>query len=848
MKTKLFVVGLFATAALVGCTNDEFVESTNASGAKGETLLVFDGFGSADTKLAYQDQNFQWQGAVSGSRAADQIGVRRVSENGVDVISNSMFFVQGTSNENTGDPADWTGTQGKYACFATEFETLHEADYIVTYPYDREAVQDGKVTGKLAVMQVANKKTDGNLYEANEYAGNYGFMMSTATHFVGGQQVGHFNLYPVFARLQFNVTHNTNQTDVQLQSIILKSKSGEKVFPTELEVSADVTTVGGYLDESKMTATENNMTDQIALTVNGEKAVLNSTTPATFYLTVIPGTYSTADLELKFVTNKGSYTMAPSGESVTWGTGYYYPINVKIDKFEPNRDYIAADAYSWMQAMKNISNLNPADGNEVDIRVAGEIEMTEAQFRVAQMNTTQKLRVIDGGKGSIVITDGMDNTTDPGKVTNSLATTIFDIPVTVKGDLTNLRTDEDLTFSELNVTGNLNPQSNGTDANFKKLYVKSGSVNGTTTYHTEATDAAMTLENVTFTGNVKVDAMQANGNVAASKTTKVNFNNCIFANGLTVQDNFKKGGEVVVTVNGGQIVNNLGTSTLTVGEGQNPATLYLKGDVEADEVKVAQSYDVFSGKVVLDLMGNLQVNSQIEMPVAAANDYVEFFVEKDATLTLAETATFTAHTDDIVIEGTLVNNGEFIVDKGIMLSDDDQDNNHLGKVINNGFLMAASDDWYEDQHIEVTYGNGCEYVISGVASVTDFNTAKAIANVTGMQLTGTSYAFDANSDFAEYDLYVAETATLKAVNGKFGNLNVAATKTLTLNNNGKYTTQFENVLVSGTLVMDLTSGTTLSCGNFTINKGGKLTNGNQVTCESFVNNGTVENGNPAVLN
>lgn len=843
MKTKLVVAGLLASAAFVGCTNDEFMTTTeNPSDAKGETLLVFDGFGGADTKLAYVDQHFQWQKEVAGTRDGDEIGVRRVSENGVDVISNSRFYVQGTSNTNEGDPAEWTGAQGDYACFATEFETLHEADYIVTYPYDREAVHDGKVTGKLAVMQVANKN-DGELYGANnEYAGNYGFMMSTATHFVGGQTVGHFVLYPVFARLQFNVTHSTNQSDVQLQSIILKSKSGAKVFPTELEVSADVTPVGNYLDESKMAATENNMTDQIALTVNGEKASLGASTPQTFYLTVIPGTYATDDLELKFVTNKGSYSLEPSGESVTWETGTYYPINVNITEFEPNRDYIAADAYSWMQAMKNISNLTTGDGNQVDIRVAGEIRMTEAQFRAAAMNNNQNLNVIDSGNGSIVITDGLDNATGADAITSTLATTTFNIPVTVEGDFTNLRNDENLTFSVLNVTGNLSPNNSAQDANFEQLVVKGGTVTGETTYYTGAQNGYMILNDMTLSGLVTVSMVTADGNDETTKITKVNFNNCTFTTGLTVAGTNGYGSTAMATVNGGRIANAAGNSTLKVGGDISTtvvgSTLYLRGDVTADKVVVEK---VYNGSTLLDLLGNLTVNTEVEMGTNAGR---ELFIERDATLTLGESATFTANTEDLVIEGTLVNDGEFIVNAGIVLSDDDQNNNHRGTISNNGFLMAPAAEWYDDQHINVTHNSGCEYVISSVASVSDFRTAVAIPNVTGVQLTGNNYSFSANSNYADYDLYVAADASFAASNGQFGNVAIESGKKLTVDNGAAHNTTFGDVTVNGTLEVD--SPTTVACGDLLISRGGTLTNGVQVTCDSFTNNGTVQNGNPTV--
>ena len=832
MKTKLLFAGLVASAALVGCTNDELFETQQAapSVAKGETTLVFNGLGGVGTRMAYDGEKFLWQADPTNKENADQIGVRRI--NGVEVITNTMFWACGTSDKNEGDPeTDWTGTKGKYAFFKSNDETLHEADYIVTYPYDKESVQDGKVTGKLNTAQVVTADADRD----NTYAGENNFMMSTATHMTGGQSTNDFDLYPVFTRLAFNITESTNKTeDVLLQSIILKNKDGKAIFPTKLEVNADVkATSEGLLDEASMKALTNDMADEIVLTLPQIKL---SDKAVTRYMTIIPGTYE--GLEVEFITNQGSYTYELEAAKVVAESGKRHNLTIDIPTLKANRDYVVASATDWKQALSNIKDLKDADADNVTIKVIKDIVLPAEALRYNSLISDQKLTVF--GEGSITVDGDWKKCT--GAETNTLATTEFQVPVTVKGNFEGMVEGENLTFSELNVEGDFVP-ANG--SNYESITVKKGTVKGATTYHTQGTDEALTMENVEFTGLVKVSAMQANGNDADKKTTKVNFNNCSFTGGLTVADEFT--GATAVTVNGGLIVNEDGDAELYVGykTGSNAyaSTVYVKGDVIADIVTMSENQNAAG---TLDIIGSLTINNTINYD--EAKSLSEILVEQDATLTLGEDATFTVNSPKAAqIEGSLVNNGilTVIVDANNALADIDHNNKHLGTLQNNGLLFVPVTKWYENQYIELKNAANSVYAITSVNDVDAFEAALEIEGVNGVQLTGSNYDFEAESDYSNVNIYTnATTIALKAPKCVFGDMTIAAGNEVTLDNGATAATTFGTVNVYGTLTIDSDleddDDTTLAGYNVYVYKGGVLNNG---TCVDAENNfQTVQGG------
>ena len=825
MKQKLLFVGLVASAALVGCTNDEFNETTGSVGAaKGQTTLVFDGFGGgADTKMAYEAGSFKWQ-------EGDAIGARRVS--GDIVISNTKFTVQGTSDENTGDPSTWGGKQGKYAFFKSNDETLHEADYIVTFPYDESSVQDGKVIGRLPVAQVANEN-NGKEYSNNEYAGDYGFMMSTATHMKGGQNTEFFTLYPIFSRIAFNITQSTTLDEVKVQSIILESQDGTPIFPTTLEVAANVKVAadGKHLDTSYMTPGEKKVSEIVLTTVEKE---LNKTTPETWYMTLVPGTYD--KFQVRINTNKGYFVKEFDGR--TFNSGNATTANIDITGLTAYTEYVVASEIDWVQALGNINSYlsdntgNPSIGNTSTIRVLGDVKIEANKFRAAAMSTKHTINVV--GDGSITINGNLTQKNTPD-VSYTLGIMNFNVPVTVDGDFKEVAEGDQLTFAELNVKGDFYPTN---EKNYTSIVVNKGTVTGKTTYHTAAKNAALTMNKVTFNGLVEVTAMKADGNNANAKTTKVNFNDCTFAGGLRVDDRHED--VVAVTINGGQIANQNGTAVFTVGysttdPGAHSSTVYVKGNVVADNLTMGGA--TVSGKVAtLDILGSLTVDGTLEAEIAG--DYSKILVEKDATLTLGENANFKIKNDgNIQIEGTLVNNGLLTVPDGIVLDDIDHNNKHRGVITNNGILFAPAAKWYENQNIDVNHEGEYEYVLSGV---TNANLPQAIAavedenkaEITGVELTGTSYNFTEKADYSAYDLYVTGDATLKAPSCKFGNLTVRA-DAVTLDNDKTSTTEFGDVVIeSGKLSIDNTqnAASTLKCTDMTLFSSTTIEHANQLDC------------------
>ena len=831
MKHRLLFAGLVASAALVGCTNDEFLETAGSeSASKGETSLVFDGFGGAtDTRMAYDDGSFKWQ-------KNDEIGVRRVSGN--IVISNTMFKVVGTSDQNVGDPSTWNKEQGAYAYFESNDETLHEADYIVTFPYDKSSVQDGKVIGRLPVAQVANEN-DGTLNPNNEYAGNYGFMMSTATHMEGGQNTEHFTLYPVFSRIAFNITESTTLDEVKVQSIILESQDGSAIFPTTLEVGADVKVAadGSHLDTSYMTPGEEKVSEIVLTTVETE---LNAATPETWYMTLVPGTYD--KFQVRVNTNKGYFVKTYDGR--TFNTGNSTTANIDITSLEPYTEYVVASEIDWKQALGNIaaylssSSGNPSIGNTSTIRVLGNVEIDAENFRAAALSTRHTINVV--GDGSITIDGDLAQKTSPN-VTTTLGIMNFNVPVTVKGNFYEVAEGDQLTFAELNVVGgsgnigNFEP-TNG--QNYTSIVVKKGVITGTTKYHTSAANAALTMENVAFGGLVTVSAMTADGNNAINKTTKVNFNNCTFAGGLTVDDAWNN--STVVTVNGGNIENQAGTATLSLGwtTGNNAytSTVYVKGNVSADNVEVNGNANAGA---TLDIIGSLTVNESMTY-TSLANALSKVLVEQDATLTLGENATFNVvSANAALLEGTLVNNGLMTVPEKVVLTDIEHNNQHLGTINNNGVLFAPAAKWYENQYVSVNHVGDYEYVLSNVTTANLADAVKASEDadrddITGVELTNTSgYTFTTatGTNYSAYDLYVTANTMLTAPGCTFGNMTVRAN--VTLNNKTASTTEFDNVVIeSGKLTIDNTTGaaTTLKCDDMDLFKNTTLEHANQLDC------------------
>lgn len=803
MKTKLLLAGLIASTAFVGCTNEDLLSTENGVAQKNSFALIFDGFGTPDTRMTYEEGEFEWE-------INDAIGVLRTMD-GENVVSNSKFTATKVTDDNTKPLAQWTtgGGTGKYAYFQTGNESIFEGNYVMTYPWNKDLTKDGKITATLAATQSAGTAANAN------YVADYGFMMSTATAFEGGQTTGRFFLYPVYSRLKFNVKSSLT---ANLQSVILRSKDGSKIFPTEVEIPANITVKDGYLDASKMTAKEESKVSQLILTMD-DKALNATTATKNLYLSVIPGIYS--NVEIVFVTNKGSYTYQTTQESVTLDSGRYAEIDVTIDAVEPNREYYVATAADWKQAMTNISNLSTGDGSSVTINVMGEVELRDQDFGCVANSGTPA--IIVNGEGKITITDATSART------NALKNITFNVPVaTADGIAFTVVADDNLTFKKgLNVGGAFNINAAAT------YNIVGGSVKGETTVAKK--EAKLTAEDVTFTGAVKVN----NTNVAAANgTTNVTLTDCTYKAGLTLDETATA--NAAITVNGGTFDDGDATtenSTLTVGAtATNKACeVILKGTVTAEKVNV-QGYA--SNVATLAIQGDLTVTDEFKK--VTTNGIVE--ISKDASLTLGEDIEYTVNDELLKTEGTLTNNGTLTFAAGGKLTDVDQDN-HMGTFINNGTIsVPMNQEWYANQNITVQQNKN--FYINGVTDIANFANAIKVSGVTGVELslTGTSIDFsnglDNKTDFSAFDIVLNMSSAgteITVPNGlKFGNLIVKGNQTATLKGElqagAAISVNDLTVETSATLTLTPASGNNkVSLASVNITNSGTITNAGQIS-------------------
>lgn len=795
MKAKLLMAGLVASTALVGCTNDDILTTENGVASKGSIALIFDGFGTPDTRMGYEDGVFTWE-------QGDAIGVLRTMD-GSNVISNSKFTAVKLTDDNTKPLDQWTETSGKYAYFKTENESIFEGNYVMTYPWNKDLTKDGIITATLATTQSAGAANDAN------YVADYGFMMSTATAFEGGQTTGRFVLYPVFSRLKLNVKSSVG--DANLQSVILRSKDGAKIFPTELEIPANITVANGYLDASKMTAKEESKVSQLVLTMDNKP--LDATTATdNLYLSVIPGKYS--NVEIVFVTDKGSYTYQTANQDVTLSSGRYAEINATIDALVPNREYYVATATDWTQAMENINNLSAADGSEVTINVTGNVEMTGAEFgSVANSGTPA---IVVNGEGSITVNNTAANRITP------LKNITFNVPVaTASGSTFKVVSDDNLTFNKgLTVDGDFSIIGSPT------YKIVGGSITGKTTFFSDI--AILTAENVAFKGLVTVTATAAK----TDNGTSVNLKNCTYTAGLTLNNQHST--NAAITIDGATFDDGnaqTATSALTIATPtSNAAEVILKGDVTAEKVAINGE----SGKEgTLDIYGNLSVIA--EFTKEATNGIVN--INKDASLTLGEDIEYTVADELLKVEGTLTNNGEMTFSADGSLTDMDQSNNHKGTFINNGIISVPMDDastWYASQNITVQKNEN--FYLTGVNSAENFAKAIATQGVTGVELTYTA-DFTATElkgvkDFSAYDIVLGTGATTITVPDglKLGDLTVNNDATFTAEKEAGAAITIGDLNVESNKTLTVTKDdykVTVNCGNIvnegTINNGGQIT-------------------------
>lgn len=799
MKTRLLFAGLLASAVFTGCSNEDLLSTTTEEVAQtNDFALISDAIGGVNTRMGYEDGSFTWD-------INDQIGLSRIAADGKNVITNTLFTATKVTDDKEQELDDWSGSgSGKYAYFTTTDNSIFGADYVVYYPYDVEFAEEGqgKINATLAAAQVEDAANP------TAHVAKDGFMMSTATHFEAGQTAETFTLYPVFSRIAVTVKA-PGITGANLQTVVLKSVDGSKIFPTKATIDADITLGNdGYLNSSSVVGDEASMVSEIVLSVDGT-ADLTAADGYTAYMTVIPGQYK--NVEFYIVTDKGAYTsQAYTNAPMEAGKKHDVEFTITDAELSTDRVYYASSADSWNYAINKIGGMTNNEFGPATIKVLNDIEVTS--FRASDQPEVNVPVTVEGN-GKITI-KGNSNLTSWPNIT-------FNVPVDYGTLNAEFIEGDNITFNKgITVANTMTLNKKAT------VTVKGGEIAQATV---NSNEAVLTAEGVTFKGAVTVS--KASGVVDGK--TNVTFTDCTFNAGISVNNNNDNGNVNAVTINGGKIEKAAATapaSVLTIGGGTaRNNTVIIKGDVTADEVKVEQAYTGF--KSVLDIQGNLTTN---DLSKAATTAFIN--VNEEATLTLGEDVEYTLSDELLKVEGTLTNNGTIIVNGG-KLVDIDQNNGNTGLFINNGTLMApANATWYENQYITLRMDGG-KYIYTGIASEQDFADALAVEGIkpTGIQVTDTNFsfadeAFKNNKDFSNVDVIFKNSGsvTVTVLDGlKLGDVTVAAP--VTINNNGNAANISMGDLTVTSNSLGLGEKVNVTCVNLDVQKNASLNQGAQVS-------------------
>ena len=800
MKTRLLFAGLVASAVFAGCSNDDLLSTaTEGTAQKSDFALISDAIGGVDTKMSYKEGAFKWE-------IGDKIGLSRIAGDGKNVNTNTMFQATKVTDDAEQDLKAWAESgEGNYAYFETTDNSIFGANYVVYYPYNAKFAEEGqgKVNATLKAAQLEDAA------DADAHVAADGFMMSTATHFDPGQKAETFKLYPVFSRIAVTVKA-PSVTDAELQTVVLRSVDGSKIFPTKATIDADITVgADGYLNSAAVVGDAESMVSEIVLSVDGD-AEIDNNDGYTATMTVIPGQYK--NVEFYIVTSKGAYTSeAYTNAPLEAGKRNEFTFTITDAELTTDRLYYAGSADSWNYAIEKIGSMTNNEMGPATIKVLNDIEVES--FR-ASAQPKVNVPITVEGEGTITIT-GNSNTTSWPNLT-------FNVPVSYGSLKAEYITNDNITFNKGIEAEEFVLDEKAT------VTIKGGKI-GTATIKSD--DALLTAEGTTFTGAVEVkDAadFDAKGN------TSVTFTDCVFNCGISVTNNDENSGVNAVTINGASIERAKATdpaSTLTIGTGTaRNNTVVIEGEVIADAVNVAAAYTGF--KSTLEINGDLTTGGLTKVNAGVIN------VNKDASLTLGETANYTLADQLLKVEGTLTNNGTINVTNG-KLVDIDQNNGNTGKFINNGKLLTkAGYVWYENQYITPVMDGG-EYIYTGIADEKAFVDALAAEGIvpTGLQITATTFDFSAAAfknakDFSNVDvIFNGANAAVTVPDGlKLGYVEVTNNVTISAKDSKKGA-----AITTGDLVVDANKKLTLgdklnvTCENLNVMKGATLGQGAQVS-------------------
>lgn len=802
MKTRLLFAGLIASAAFVGCTNEDLLSTTEGVAQMNDFALISDAIGGAETRMEYEAGSFKWE-------INDPIGLSRVSEDGKSVNTNTKFIATKVTDNRNAPLDQWeTSGSGDYAYFQTEAESIFGADYVVYYPYNKDFAEEGqgKITATLPVAQVEDATSP------NEHVAKDGFMMSTSTHFNPGQTAEAFTLYPVFSRIAVTVKAPSVK-EAKLQTVVLRSVDGSKIFPTKATIDADIQLGSdGYLNSNSVVGDESSLVSEIVLNVDDEESSnassLTDNDGYTATMTVIPGQYK--NVEFYIVTNKGAYTSRSYANApLEAGKRAEFTFTITDAELSTDRIYYASSSDSWQYAIDKIGSMTNNEFGPATIKVLKDIEVNN--FRPAKQPLVNVPVTVEGS-GTITIAANTQVTYWPNIT--------FNVPVNYGENEAEYIENDKMVFNK-GVTA-----AKGLTLDEKAdITIIGGEIS---TAKVDSKDAVLTVEDATFTGAVTV--AKAAG-IDEDGRTAINFTDCTFRAGISVKNNDENDGVTAVTINGGHITKASATapaSVLAIGNNSNARnnTVIIEGKVEADDVNVAETYTGF--KSVLDINGSLTTDA-----LTKAEGTGEIYVNVDAALTLGEKASYAMNDHLLKVEGTLTNNGIITVGTSGKLVDITQNNNNKGTFVNNGYLLVGtSTEWYENQYIQLQMDGG-DFVYTGIADEKAFVAAlaKNDVKVTGLQVSATSFnfanaAFQNKVDFSGLDVtFSSSTTTVTVPNGlKLDDLAIAGTTTISADNE--------------------TTGAAITTGDLIVNKAADLTLGEKmnVTCANLAVSGTLNQG------
>lgn len=524
MRTKnLLFAMLMAPAVFTACSNDDFVDMT---AQEGETIsgkdvtLVFQG--DADTRMEYTpgtenggvwtSSSYKWElpsTTPTAANAVDKIGLCRVMNNVA--TTNYLFFPTAVISQGQLDWVTTASAKGTGAKFSTENLTLFTGKYVAYYPYSEAVVSDGPV--KLALKQ-AQVQTAGD--NAGHVANN-GFAISDPIDIEGGKVVdASFGLQQLYSTIYVRLKGNVKNF------ISVSLESEQDIFP--VEATLDLAKLAGK-KASALTAADLTVTkkvNHIDLTLNTAED-LNENAYKTYYLNLMPGTYS--GVKVVYRTSTGYKSEALAG-AINAKPGTFIDLTRTLDgsTFNPYQisdNLIVNNPESWANALTSVASVSNTTRTIV-VNAPIKLDATNSLFKTA----------VDASVSGKVIVKGESITVPASALgTAKFQNVIFENKVilgtaAVKEDLT-VPAGANVTFNDLvGVTDNSGAKSSvivtGQATTATVLNLKNAAISGAITVGVATASTLATLNmidggTVITSGNVDFSGTSADNTIHVKK-------------------------------------------------------------------------------------------------------------------------------------------------------------------------------------------------------------------------------------------------------------------------------------------------------------------------------------------